>query len=325
MEKPLVSIIMTSFNAEKYIGAAIQSILDQTEPRWELLIADDCSTDNSRAVIATFHDSRVRVFHNEKNLHYLRTRNKLLNYVQGDFIALLDADDLWERNKLERQIQSFQDDPSLGLCGTLVKYVNEKGEPIATIDKKPYAFEDILREIKKENIFTGSSIMVKTTIFKEFGGYRDFFNTLGYEDYDLTSRIVEKYKAINLPETLYLYRQYPESTSRQNILYNPFKLHGHLLIQKFIEQRATSGKDSLDRNDIPEVINFVMTQHKPYVDDPSLIYRALMWAALHRKMYRSAFSNIFDALSKKPLMWTNYRTLFILALISSGVIKEKSN
>jgi glycosyltransferase involved in cell wall biosynthesis len=325
MGEPLVSVIMTSFNAEKYIGDAIKSILDQSESSWELLIADDCSTDNTRTVIATFNDSKIRVFHNEKNLHYLRTRNKLLNHVRGEFIALLDADDLWEKNKLEKQLKAFQNDPSLGLCGTLVKYLNEKGEPIATIDKKPYSFENILQEIKKENVFTGSSIMVKTSIFKELGGYRDFFNTLGYEDYDLTSRIVEKYKAINLPEALYHYRQYPESTSRQNILYNPFKLHGHLLIQKFIKQRATSGKDSLDRNDIPEIINFILTQHKPYVDDPSLIYRALMWSALHRKMYRSAFSNIFEALFRKPLMWTNYRTLFILALLSCGVIKEKSN
>src|SRR5262249_32870532 len=95
---PLVSILMTSFNAEAYIAEAIGSILRQTYSNWELLLADDCSTDQTRTVIAGFTDPRIRVYHNDHNMHYLRTRNKLIPLVRGEFIALLDADDRWEPN-----------------------------------------------------------------------------------------------------------------------------------------------------------------------------------------------------------------------------------
>jgi hypothetical protein len=164
--------------------------------------------------------------------------------------------------------------------------------------------------------------MVKTSIWKEFGGYRDFFNTLGYEDYDLTSRIVEKYKAINLQEALYVYRQYPESSSRKNMLYNPFKLNGHLVIQHFIHEREEYGQDSLDKNDIPAIINFIVEKNKPYVDDPSLVHREVMWSYLHRKMYGLSLRHGLKSFWMRPFRWANVRALLVLMLIMAGIKKN---
>ncbi len=320
--KPLVSILMTSYNAEKYIQQAIESVLMQTYTHWELLIADDCSTDATRDVIQQFSDPRIRKFHNKKNLHYLRTRNKLAPHAEGEFIALLDADDFYHPEKLENQLLAFVEDPALHLVGTHVFYTNEKGVILDYVDSKPTDHEQIAKRIKTQNVFTGSTIMVRRSSWNELNGYRDFFNTLGYEDYDLTSRLIEKHKSANLKEALYYYRQYPESTSRKNMLYNPFKLNGHLLIQLFIKEREVFGSDSLDRNDIPAIINFVVEKNKPYVDDPSLIYREIMWSFLSRKMFRDAFGYIFQALRVRPFNWKNIRTLGVMTLIFLGILKD---
>ncbi len=313
---------MTSFNAERFIQEAIESLLSQTYANWELLIADDCSTDGTRAVISKFSDSRIKVHHNEKNLHYLRTRNKLVEFAKGEFIALLDADDKYHPEKLEKQIRAFQQDDHLHLCGTHVEFMDSTGGKLKFNDIKPLSYPDISEKIKTKNVFTGSTIMVRSDSWRETGGYRDFFNTLGYEDYDLTSRMVEKFKCINLPESLYVYRQYPASTSKLDTLYNPFKFHGFSIVQRFIQQRNDHGQDDLQRGDIPAVINFVIEKNRPYIDDSSRIYRELMWSFMSKGLYKQAYKNIFIAISKGPFRYINFRSLMLLLLISIGILKE---
>ena len=321
MSSPLVSIIMTAYNVENYVEEAIHSILNQTHEKWELLIADDCSNDNTRSVIDKFDDPRIRIYHNQRNLHYLRTRNKLVEKVTGDFITLLDADDTCVSTRLEQQLEAFIREPELGMCGCLVQYVNMKGEKLPIKDSKPLDYHTIISQIKNQNVFTGSTVMVRTDVWKLLGGYRDFFNSFGYEDYDLTSRIVEKFPAINLDEPLYIYRQYPESTSKKGLQYNPFKLHGHKLVQMLIREREESGKDSLQTGDYPKIINYIMTQHKPYVDDPSTIYRHNMWANLNRGFDVKAFRNALKAIWLKPMVWDNWKTLILFFLTRIGWVK----
>lgn len=100
----LVSIVMPSYNTAEYIGASIQSVLDQTYQNWELLIVDDCSTDNTDAVVAGFADSRIRYLKNEKNSGAAVSRNYALREAKGRWIAFLDSDDLWAPEKLEKQV-----------------------------------------------------------------------------------------------------------------------------------------------------------------------------------------------------------------------------
>ncbi|MEM9678706.1 MAG: glycosyltransferase [Bacteroidota bacterium] len=322
LDNPLVSILMTSFNSSLYIQQAISSVLAQTYTNWELLIADDCSTDNTRELINKFDDPRIRKFHNDFNLHYLRSRNKLVGHVKGDFITLLDADDLAEVNRLELQLHAFEKDDQLGMCGTQVRFIDRLGSHLDIEDSKPLSFEEIKDKIRNENVFTGSTIMVKTSIWNEIGGYRDYFNSLGYEDYDLTSRIVEKYKCVNLPNKLYLYRQYPESTSKKDLIYNPFKLHGHSLVKKCIEDRAATGEDLVSKGDFPSIINFIIEQHKPFIDDSSLIYRNMMWSYLNKGLNSMATRFILKAIYIKPFNWTNWRTFIIYVLLRLRIIKE---
>lgn len=100
----LVSIIMPSWNTGRFIAESIQSVLNQSYTNWELLLVDDCSTDNTDEIVATFKDPRIRYFKNENNRGAALTRNRAMREAQGEWIAFLDSDDLWMPQKLEKQI-----------------------------------------------------------------------------------------------------------------------------------------------------------------------------------------------------------------------------
>ena len=106
MNEELVSIIMPSYNTAKYIAESIKSVQAQTYKNWELLIVDDCSSDDTDDVVRPFlSDERIKYLKNEKNSGAALTRNKALREAKGKWIAFLDSDDLWHPNKLEKQIE----------------------------------------------------------------------------------------------------------------------------------------------------------------------------------------------------------------------------
>lgn len=104
-KKELVSIITPSFNTGAYIAETIQSVLVQTYDRWEMIIVDDCSTDNTDQVVSEFTDPRIRYYKNQTNRGAAICRNQALRKAKGDWIAFLDSDDLWMPQKLELQLQ----------------------------------------------------------------------------------------------------------------------------------------------------------------------------------------------------------------------------
>ena len=104
-----VSIIMPSYNTAAHIGRTIESVLAQTYTDWELLIVDDCSTDDTDEVVARYTDPRIRYMKNEKNSGAALSRNRALREAEGRYIAFLDSDDLWEPNKLSCQLRFMQE------------------------------------------------------------------------------------------------------------------------------------------------------------------------------------------------------------------------
>ena len=126
----LVSIIMPSWNTAKYIGKSIQSVIDQTYQNWELIIVDDCSTDDTDEVVAPFlADSRIKYLHNEHNSGAALTRNYALREAQGEWIAFLDSDDLWSATKLEKQV-AFMNRNNYVLSYTDYEKIDESGHSI---------------------------------------------------------------------------------------------------------------------------------------------------------------------------------------------------
>lgn len=124
----LVSIIMPSYNTAKFIAESIDSVLAQTYANWELLIVDDCSTDNTDEVAATYTDPRIKYVKNEKNSGAAVSRNKALAMASGKWIAFLDSDDLWTPDKLEKQI-AFMQQNNYHFSYTRYEEIDEQSNP----------------------------------------------------------------------------------------------------------------------------------------------------------------------------------------------------
>lgn len=127
--KDLVSIIMPSYNTAKFIDETIESVLKQTYTNWELIIVDDCSTDNTDEVVKKYlSDSRIKYLKNEKNSGAAVTRNYALREAKGRWIAFLDSDDLWNEDKLCRQI-SFMEENGYSFSYTNYIEIDEESRP----------------------------------------------------------------------------------------------------------------------------------------------------------------------------------------------------
>ncbi|MGI6684354.1 MAG: glycosyltransferase [Bacillota bacterium] len=141
--KPKVSVIIPSYNHEKFIGEAIESVLNQTYQDFELIIIDDCSHDNSIKVIEKFKSEKIRFFINEKNMGATYTANKCISEARGEYIALLNSDDIWELNKLEKQVPILDNNREIGAVFSNALFINEKGEPLSNDD---YSWPNIFKQ-----------------------------------------------------------------------------------------------------------------------------------------------------------------------------------
>lgn len=159
----LVSIIMPSWNTERFIAESIQSVINQTYTNWELLIVDDCSTDNTDEIVASFHDERIKYYHNEKNSGAALTRNKAMREASGEWIAFLDSDDLWTPEKLEHQI-NFMKKNGYTLSFTEYEKIDEESNPLNIYVSGP-------EKVNKRKMYNYDYIGQLTMMYsaKEFG------------------------------------------------------------------------------------------------------------------------------------------------------------
>lgn len=310
--KPLVSIIMTAYNTSRYLPEALESVIAQTYTNWELLVADDGSKDDSKNIIDAYalKDDRIKPHHNNTNLHYLRTRNALFKKAKGEFITFLDSDDKMAPNRLAVQLQWMESDPALALCGCFVDYMDQHGKPMMIPrEDPPVDHEEILKAIPNHNPITGSTIFIKRQVLEEFGGYRDFFHGLCSEDYDLVSRVVEKYPVQNVPQRLYTYRQFSSSTSRAD-LDNPYKKFSGRIVQELILQRKKERTDALEEKDLKRIEIWVNEFLKPYLADPSKVFIDEVSSHLYSGLKRKALSSSVKAIFANPKKAYNYKTLW---------------
>ena len=107
IKEGLVSIIMPAYNCGQFISKTIDSVISQNYSAWEMIVVDDCSSDNTEAVVKEYikSDSRIKYFRGDQNKGAAYCRNKAIRIAQGEFIAFLDSDDLWSSDKLEKQIK----------------------------------------------------------------------------------------------------------------------------------------------------------------------------------------------------------------------------
>ena len=199
---------MAAYNAEKYIKQAIPSILNQSFEDFELLIVNDGSTDQTVAAVQSFDDPRIRLIHNESNQGLVFTRNRALKEARGEFIAILDSDDIAVPERLQVQYDFMLRHTEVALCSGHAALIDEKG--IATGQQFIVPTDDVNMEVFFGNPFINPAAMFRTAVLRELGGYRDFAPA---EDYDFFLRVSEKYRVGNLDQLLVYYRVHGQNTS----------------------------------------------------------------------------------------------------------------
>ncbi|KWE97553.1 glycosyltransferase, group 2 family protein [Burkholderia ubonensis] len=130
--RPRVSILVTSYNYARFIGETIRSVIAQTFDSWELIIVDDCSTDDSWSVIQAFRDPRIRAVRFDKNRGACAAYNAALSLANGQFVASLDSDDVFAPDKLAIQVDFLDKHPEVDICGTYLEEIDDAGNAVAS-------------------------------------------------------------------------------------------------------------------------------------------------------------------------------------------------
>ena len=208
-DQPLVSVLMTAYNREQYIAAAIESVLSSTYTNWQLIICDDASKDNSVAIAKKYEaqDQRIKVFVNEQNLGDYPNRNKAAAYAAGKYILYLDADDILYDFGLDLKVRYTEKFPEAGF-----------GLGAYPDDNKPCPVLVHPREIYLENFFqyghfnrAPGSGLIKLEVFNKVGG---FSGKRMIGDYEFWFKIARHYSMVKLPIDTYWNRLHPGQESQ---------------------------------------------------------------------------------------------------------------
>lgn len=199
MHKPRVTVLMPVYNAERFLAAAIDSVLQQTFKDFEFLILDDGSTDKSVAIIQSYSDPRIRFYQNERNLGISATLNKGIEMAAAAVIARMDADDLCYPDRLQKQWEYLQAHPDCAMVSSRVRVITESGAVVRQDDyKSPYYYYNLTFECWIYH----PTITFRKSAVQEIGSYTVTYS----EDFELFWQLSRKYKIYNLPEVLLDYR-----------------------------------------------------------------------------------------------------------------------
>ena len=214
----LVSVIMPAYNAESYIAESIESVLAQTHTNWELIIVDDNSTDDTASIIKEFaqKDSRVKYLYQDRGLQG-KARNKAIKNSNGDYIAFLDADDLWEKAKLQVQIDVIESRPDISLLFTQ-GFILQTDATTTTMDVKvqEWSWQKDLDLFIAENQIPILSVLVKKQALINAGYFSEDPAIQNAEDYHLWIKMLKQSTFLSLPNRLFYYRVHEQQSTYQN-------------------------------------------------------------------------------------------------------------
>lgn len=259
MMSELVSIIMPSYNCARFIRQSIESVVSQTYKNWELLIQDDCSTDNTLAIAREFAsiDERIKIEVNPKNSGAAITRNNAITRSEGVWLAYLDSDDLWVPDKLEKQLR-FMEENKCDACFSRYEHIDTEGKSLGVQAKvkKKVTHTDLLIH----DWFGCLTLIYRQDIKNKIYGadvskandYALFLEVMKYIDY-----------AAGLDECLAMYRIRKGSVSRnkfkkakpyihvlqtvekKNVLTSWFLLGTHMFVKTFFKYKKISPEESI--------------------------------------------------------------------------------
>lgn len=209
--KGLVSVIVPVYNRESLVSETIDSILSQTYKNFEVILINDGSSDDSLSVLVAYErrfPEKIRVI-DQSNQGQIIARNNGIKVAQGDYIAFLDSDDLWKKDKLERQIPLFNKGVGLVYAGTEI--INEKGETIRAEPADETLSGNIYPQLLVKNRMTGGTVVVTSESLRRVGVFSTDFKAA--ENWDLWLRICKEYLAEVVAEPLIEYRIHSNNMS----------------------------------------------------------------------------------------------------------------
>jgi glycosyltransferase involved in cell wall biosynthesis len=242
MSAPVISIILPAYNCMQFISQTVESLLMQTFTDFELLIINDGSTDKTEEIIQSQTDERILYVKNKVNSGLVYSLNKGIELAQGKYIARIDADDLCEPHRLQKQYEWLEQRPGTAVVGSLISFMDINGKLNGNwaLDKKTADSKSIRNTMPKENCVAHPSVMMRTNIAKayQYASYQQHT-----EDYDLWLRLLGDGHVIEkVPEVLLRYRVHQLSITKTKLQNkNPFFKQFHCK-RKFLRYRMKQKK-----------------------------------------------------------------------------------
>lgn len=207
---PIVSVVMSVRNGERFLNEAVDSILGQTFRDFEFIAIDDGSIDQSGAILDCYKekDRRMRIYHQE-NRGLVRSLNRGCAFARGKYIARMDADDIAVRDRLLWQVEFMETHPEIVVLGGAVEFIDEVGKVFA-LARHPTQNQEIQRALLNASVFWHPSVLLRKSTFVWAGGYRSIVDA---EDYDLWLRIADRFELANLTAVVLRYRIHPDQVS----------------------------------------------------------------------------------------------------------------
>lgn len=206
LKESLISVVMPTYNSEKFVRESINSVVQQSYQNWELIIVDDCSTDTTVEIIKKFEDNRISLFSNISNSGAAISRNRAIQEAKGKYIAFLDSDDLWTKDKLNSQV-NFMQENNYAFTYTNYEVIDENSKLLNICMSGP-------KYIKKNGFYLYNWIGCLTAMYDvENVGKIQIINIKKRNDYAIWIEISKKHECYLLEETLGFYRKRQDSLS----------------------------------------------------------------------------------------------------------------
>ncbi len=211
----LVSVCINAYNSADVIGETIESVLNQTYKNLQIIIVDDCSTDNTAEIVKSYDDDRIELYTLPKNFNISNANNECLHRARGEYIAHIDSDDIWVEDKIEKQIKFLEENPYYGACFTHATLIDKTGRIFASgelpesfltlFDRENMTQAGFVRKFyDSSNFLCHSSMVMRKSVYEKLGDHDLTLNKL--HDYDYWIRMNFICPLYIYPEKLVLYR-----------------------------------------------------------------------------------------------------------------------
>ena len=309
MEDVKVTVLMPAYNVEKYIGESIDSILRQSFTDFELVIVNDCSSDDTEAVIRSYSDPRI-VLINQSNQGISAALNAGLLVAKGKYIARMDSDDICVPERLQLQYDFLEQHPDYVLAGTDSEYMDKDGEYLYRYANFGHSYEEICRNIELGCPFIHTSVFYKKEVVVRLGGYE--LKAHLFEDYLLWTKVIREGKAINFETPLVTMRLNPTSLTVDE------KLRGKRFAE--IKREFIFGGRPITDEQEAELIGILKSQNfsrfKQY-GYYSLVAKKCLW---NNHQPGKARRHAWKAVRLKPLQPMGY-VLFLLSFLPQKTLR----